>query len=113
MTTHRNKDRRAYSLFVLFVDLKKAYNSVLRRALWSGLLPTMLCVIRSFQKGMTAIVMSSGRVTDSFEVQNGLRQRCTLAPSLFNIIFCCCGFSLEVLLSSLGASAIQVWKNVG
>ena len=48
-------------LFVLFIDLKKAYDSVLRDALWGvlrkcGVPPTMLSVIRSFHDGMLAQV---------------------------------------------------------
>ena len=80
------------SLFVLFVDLKKAYDSVPRSALWTvlfkcGVPPTMLSIIRSFHEGMQAGVRVGSSVTDCFEVQNGLRQGCTMAPTLFNIYF--------------------------
>ena len=60
------------SLFILFVDLQKAYDSVPRQALWCvleryGVSPTMLSVIRSFHEGMTAVV----RVVD--DIQTTLR----------------------------------------
>ena len=80
------------SLFVLFIDLKKAYDSVPRNALWRvlekiGVPPTMLQIIKSFHEGMKADVRVGDAPTDSFEVQNGLRQGCTLAPTLFNIYY--------------------------
>ena len=80
------------SLFVLFVDLKKAYNSVPRSALWCvlekyGVPPAMVSVIRSFHEGMTAVVRVEDGTTDDIQVTNGLRQGCTLAPTLFNLYF--------------------------
>ncbi len=44
-------------MFVLIVDLKKAYDSVPRKSLWSvmkkcGIPPTMLRVVRSLHDGM-------------------------------------------------------------
>ena len=50
------------SLFIMFVDLKKAYDSVSRNVLWTvlakcGVPPTMLSIIRSFHVGMKAGVM--------------------------------------------------------
>ena len=80
------------SLFMMFVDLKKAYDSVPRNALWTvlakcGVPPTMLSIIRSFHEGMQAGVRVRNAVTNCFEVRNGLRQGCTMAPTLFNIYF--------------------------
>ena len=77
------------SLYVLFVDLRKAYDSVPRQALWKvlekyGVPEKMLNVVKSFHEGMHAEVRVGLTVTDRFEVQNGLRQGCTLAPTLFN-----------------------------
>ena len=79
-------------LFVLFVDLRKAYDSVPRPALWRvlekcGVPPTMLSIIQSFHDGMQAEVRVGDTTTDRIEVHNGLRQGCTLTPSLFNIYF--------------------------
>ena len=54
-------------------DLKKAYDSVSRNALWTvlakcGVPPTMLNVIRSFHEGMLAGVRVGSAVTNCFEV---------------------------------------------
>lgn len=80
------------SLFVLFVDLRKAYDSVPREALWQvlercGVPPRMLSVVKSLHQGMQAEVRVGSSLSESFEVRNGLRQGCTLAPTLFNIYF--------------------------
>ena len=80
------------TLYMLFVDLKKEYDSVPRQALWKvletcGVPPRMLSIVRSFHEGMHAEVKVGSTITESFEVRNGLRQGCTLAPTLFNIYF--------------------------
>ena len=80
------------SLFTLFVDLRKAYDSVPREALWQvlercGVPPKMLKVVKSFHVGMQAMVRVGDSMSDSFELSNGLRQGCTLAPTLFNLYF--------------------------
>ena len=80
------------SLYVLFVDLRKAYDSVPMQALWKvlekyGVPEKMLNVVKSFHEGMHAEVRVGSTVTYTFEVRNGLRQGCTLAPTLFNIYF--------------------------
>ena len=76
----------------MFVDLKKAYDSVPRNALWTvlvkcGVPPTMLSIIRSYHEGMQAGVRVGSSVNDGFEVWNGLRQGCMMAPTLLNIYF--------------------------
>jgi len=78
------------SLFMMFIDLKKAYDSVPRSALWSvlvkcGVPPMMVNIIKSFHEGMEASVRVGGTFTESFEVV--LRQGCTMAPTLFNLYF--------------------------
>ena len=80
------------SLSIMFVDLKKAYDSVPENALWAvlarfGVPPTMLSIIRSFHDGMQAGVRVGSTVTDNFEVQNSLKQGCMMAPVLFNVYF--------------------------
>ena len=80
-------------LFVLFVDLKKAFDSVPRDALWQvlerfGVPPVLLAMIRSFHVDMRAAVTVKGRYSDSFAVKNGVRQGCTIAPVLFNLYLC-------------------------
>ena len=77
------------SLYMLFVDLRKAYDSVPRQALWKVLEkcevpPKLLSLVKSCHEGMCAEVRVGSTTTEEFEVRNGLRQGCTLAPTLFN-----------------------------
>ena len=50
-----------------------------------GVPPIILSVIRSLHEGMTAVVRAGDSSTDAIEVTNGLRQGCTLAPTMFNL----------------------------
>ena len=64
-----------------------------RSTLWQllgkfGIPPTMLSLIRSLHDGVPEVVRSGdGTLTDNNSVTNGLRQGCTVAPSLFNLYF--------------------------
>jgi len=53
----------------------------------SGVPPCMLKIVRSFHGGMHAVVKVGGSVSECFGVKNGLRQGCTLVPTLFNLYF--------------------------
>ena len=80
-------------LFVCFIDLTKAYDSVDQALLWAvlarfGVPLNMISVIRQFHDGMRACLRLDDRVCSRwFAVEQGLRQRCVLAPLLFNIFF--------------------------
>ena len=53
-----------------------------------GVPPRMLAVIRQFHDGMQACVrLDDEECSDKFDVGQGLRQRCVLAPLLFNMFF--------------------------
>ena len=81
------------SLFMCFIDLQKAYDTVDRPLLWQVLTriavpPQMIAVIQQFHDGMRACVRpDDGVCSDWFEVEQGLRQGCLLPPLLFNIFF--------------------------
>ena len=76
--------------FFVFVDLKKAYDSVPRDCLWqvllrAGIPENLVFIIRSFHSSMSAMVQCGDVVTDPISVRSGLQQGCTMAPVLFNI----------------------------
>ena len=79
-------------LYFLFIDLRKAYNSVPREALWQvlkkyGFPSTLVNIIRSLHDSMKAEVTVGGSTTPEIQVTNGFRQGCTIAPTLFNLFF--------------------------
>ena len=79
------------SLFLCFIGLQKAYDSVDRTLLWQvlarfGTPPQIIEAIRQFHGRMRACVRSDdGRCSAWFEVAQGLRQGCVLSPLLFNV----------------------------
>ena len=85
--------KKRIPLYVCFIDLTKAYDSVDRTLLWTVLArfdvpQNMVSVIRQFYDGMRACVRLDDRVCSRwFAVEQGLRQGCVLAPLLFNIFF--------------------------
>ena len=71
------------------MDLRKAYDSVPREALWIalqklGVPEAMIDLVKSFHSGMRATVRVDGTLLNDFDVSNDLRQSCTMAPTLFN-----------------------------
>ena len=80
-------------LFTIFIDLEKAYDSVPRMALWMamkklGVPDVLIDIMRAFHEKMEARVRIGEEMLDEIEVTNGLRQGCTMAPTLFNMYAC-------------------------
>ena len=75
----------------IFVDLTKAYDSVPREALWVALgklgVPDQLIdIIRSFHDNMKAKLRLDGELLEEIEVENGLRQGCSMAPTFACVV---------------------------
>ena len=85
--------KKRIPIYVCFIDLTKAYDSVDRTLLWTviarfGVPQIMISVIRQFHDGMRACVRLDDRVCSKwFAVEQGLLQGCVLAPLLLNIFF--------------------------
>ena len=85
--------KKRIPLYVCFIDLTNAYNSVDQTLLWTvlarfGGAQNIISVIRQFHDGMRACVRLDDRVCSRwFAVEQGLRQGCVLASLLFNIFF--------------------------
>ena len=90
---HKLARKKDTPLYLWFIDLTKAYDSVDRTLLWDvparfGVPPRMLAVIREFHDGMQACVrLDDGECSDMFDLGQGLRQGCVLAPLLLKIFF--------------------------
>ena len=79
-------------LYMTFVDLTKAFDTVSRAGLWKimakyGCPDKFIALVRSFHDGMQIRVMDAGDSSDPFPVTNGVKQGCVLAPTLFSIMF--------------------------
>ena len=65
--------------YLIFVDLRKGYDSAPREAMWVALrklgVPDLLVdIIRSFHTSMEARIRVDGELLEEIEVNNGLRQ---------------------------------------
>ena len=79
-------------LYLLFIDLTKAFDTVCRRGLWrilekAGCPERFVGIIRSFHDNMKATVREGSDKSAPFDVTNGTKQGCILAPALFSIFF--------------------------
>ena len=80
-------------IYVCFIDLKKAYDSVHRESLWHILQhsyclpPKLLSIMRALHEDSTAAVRAYEKLSDKFSVTSGIRQGCVLAPTLFYFYF--------------------------
>ena len=84
-------------------------DSVPREALWMamkkfGVPGHLIDVVKSFHEGMEARVWVGGELLEEIEVRNGLRQGCTMAPTLFKLY--ACSVVIEQRGWRLGASYI-------
>ena len=79
-------------LYLLFIDLTKAFDTVNREGLWcilekAGCPKLFVSLIRSFHDNMKVSVREGSDKSPSFGVTSGTKQGCVLAPTLFSIFF--------------------------
>ena len=79
-------------LYMTFVDLTKAFDTVSREGLWKimakfGCPTKFIAMVRQFHDCMLARVQNDGEFSDPFPVINGVKQGCVLAPTLFSMMF--------------------------
>lgn len=77
---------------MLFVYHRKVYDSVSQQAMWLvlrkyGVSPALVEIIQSLHDGMKVEVIVDGSAIPGIEVQNGLHQGWSMAPTLFNLYF--------------------------
>ena len=79
-------------LFMTFVDLTKTFDSVRKNGLWKILAkfgcPEKFVKISSLlYDGMVTRVLDDGGSSEPFQVTNGVKQECVLAPALYSLVF--------------------------
>ena len=77
-------------LYMIFVDFTKAFDTVNRTTMWQvlrklGCPDQFTTLISSLHTGMKASVNLKGELSEPFEITNGVKQGCVLAPTLFSI----------------------------
>ena len=79
-------------IYMTFVDLTKTFVTVSRDGLWKimakfGCPPRVIAMVRQFHDGMQTRVQNDGEFSEPFEVTNGVKQGCVMAPTLFSMMF--------------------------
>ena len=79
-------------LYMTFVDLTKAFDTVSREGLWNimakfGFPSKFIAMVQQFNDRMLARVQNDGEFCDPFPVTNGGKQGCVLASTLFSMMF--------------------------
>ena len=93
------------SLYIAFIDLAKAFDTVCRELLWKvlakvGVPPKFLCVLKSLHEGMKSFVSMGDSQSDPFQVEAGVKQGCVLAPILFNIFLMAVSYIFHLMLQN-------------
>ena len=88
-------------LYSVFIDLTEAFNTINRKTLWTvfertGCPRKFVKILQLFHDGMTGQVL-----TKPFEISNGVKQGCVLAPILFNIFTCMLAHAVQDLESGV------------
>jgi len=78
-------------LLVNFIDYEKAFDSIDRKTLWKimrhyGIPQKIVSLIEEMYKNTTCRVLHEGQLTESFEINTGVRQGCLLSPFLFILV---------------------------
>jgi len=85
---HQTRREFNRSLWVAYVDLKAAFDSVNCNALWDlltslGIPPKICSMILALFSGTISCVRVDGHTSEWFPILSGVRQGCTVAPDLF------------------------------
>ena len=79
-------------LYMTFVDLTNAFHTVSRGGLCKimakfGCPPRYIAMVRKFHDDMQARVQNDGEYSEPFPVNDGVKQGCVMAPTLFSMMF--------------------------
>ena len=79
-------------MFMCFIDIQKAYESVNRDVLWQicrqyGHTEKIVCMLKLVHQNSRVQVRVEGELSDSFEIETGVMQGGVPSPVLFNILF--------------------------
>ena len=100
--------RKGRKLYAAFMDLEKAYDRVDREALWSvlkiyGVGGHLLEGIKDFYRRANVCVKVNGELSDSFDIDVGVRQSCVMSLWLFNIFMDGCMREMKAKVGNIGA----------
>lgn len=109
----RARWREKLPTYVLFVDIRKAYDSVHPAALLSvleamGVPPELISLLRSWSAQRRTTVYVNGEPTLPIDVRNGVGQGDVLSPLLFNLFIESLQRFLEATLPGISAAGVTI-----
>ena len=98
------------TLFLGFIDIAKAYDSVHRPTLWKilsaiGIPPKMLALIKALYGTNNCKIKFGNKLSEMFSITAGLKQGCPAACLLFNIFF---AVVIHIIKEKLELSGIEL-----
>jgi hypothetical protein len=98
------------TLWLCFIDLKAAYDTVNRYGLWRilgeyGVSKHLIELIGALYEDTSAQVKVDNELSEEFKIKTGLRQGCLLSPCLFNIYM---DYVVKIALSELSNIGIKI-----
>ena len=93
------------SLYIVFMDFSKAFDTVSRWTLWKvlkayGCPESFINMIRQCHDGMTGRVSVGSDISDAFPINHGVKQGCVLAATLLTLYL---GAVLETMSANLAS----------
>jgi hypothetical protein len=97
-------------LFLCFIDIQKAYDSVDRNFLWKvcrcyGISDKLTRLLELLHSKTKARVRINGELSESFEIETGLMQGGIISPMLFNIVF---DYVIRKVIEEAGINGIKL-----
>src|SRR6218665_3172764 len=79
------------TLFMCFVDFKKAFDSIPHETLWVTMIEMgfpghIINIVTKLYSKQKARAKVAGTMSTEFRIRRGVRQGCVLSPTLFNIV---------------------------
>jgi hypothetical protein len=102
-------------LYLGFIDIAKAYDSIHRPTLWKvlhsiGIPPKMLAILQQLYEQVQCRVRLDGKLSEPFILNQGLKQGCPAACILFNIFF---ALVIHVIHTRLQNEGVQMVFRLG
>jgi len=100
---------------MVFIDLKKAYDTVSRKLMMGilraeGLPDKLVKLVERFYDHTTFKVRLQDQLSETVEIGSGVRQGCVMSPTLFNIFL---NFLLKQILPKLQEKGVKIQYRIG
>lgn len=82
------------SIYAVFVDFEKAFDSIHRKSLWKilrhcGITQKLVHIIQSRYENLECRVIHNSQLTEPFALNDGVKQGCIFSPVLFSLAIDC------------------------